>query len=855
MLQRISLTDGWRFRQVNARGSTSRVSADLGQWRSAVVPGCVHQDLLAHDLIPDPFFGNNEQALKWIDETDWEYELTFTITEDQLAAGNLDLVADGLDTLAVLTLNGELLDETENQFRQYRWEIKDRLKPGENTLHIRFKSVWPYIEERRWQCPEMEPLGNKWGNAVIRKSPSNFGWDWGPRLTTCGVWQPIYLETWTTDRLTQVEVHQEVLEDLAIIDLNIATWRTDHIYEEEDAEELAVDVAARLEKDGKIVAAPENEEGRIFVDDPELWWPTGYGDQPLYTLVVELLDSESGEVLDRQERRIGFRNIRLVQERDRHGISFVFEINGVRIFAKGANWIPVHQFSAGAVREDYAGLLQSAIDANMNMVRVWGGGIYEHEAFYDLCDEMGLLVWQDFMFACAIYPGAPDFFANVKKEAAQQVARLHHRACIATWCGNNELEMIFGHNLLQDDPVIRDDYFRLFGDEPAGLLKSALPAGGNYIRSSPFSLSLTEEGANGGLSGDTHFWAVWHARHPVREYETHQTRFCSEFGMQSYPHIELARRFCPEGDLNIFSPAFENHQKNGGGNATIFHYTSQRFRLAKNHEALTYLSQVNQAWCIKFGIEAFRRSMPRTMGALYWQLNDVWPVSSWSSIDHGGTWKALQYAARRFYAPALVTAQVPGEVAIDKINVAHNSIRQVIPHVVYEGLEPDSGTVRWTLFHLDGRTLREGEFSADLEHNRVVKFQPLIFDEETCEHGHENLVLRLALETQAGLRSENTVYFSLPRRMEMPENQVEFDVGENDDGDYVLTLSAQVFQPDVYISLPGRIDYHLSDNFFDLFPHSPKEAVITFSTQETRPTIEEISETLQIWTLTDAYMV
>ncbi|MEO5958091.1 MAG: glycoside hydrolase family 2 protein, partial [Opitutaceae bacterium] len=634
MIRRLDLCGtGWEF-----------FYPKLDRWLAATTPGCIHTDLRRHNLIPDPFYGENEKALQWIERIDWRYRTTFTADAALVAQREIDLVCDGLDTLATVSLNGDVVGRTENMFVGYRFSLGHRLRVGANTLEIVFANTLDYIRAHEaWQPikERNDPVG---GRSRIRKEQCQYSWDWGPRFVTCGVWQPMRIEAHTGQRLESVRIAQMHAADGSVT----LTF---------DPELAHADANARLtgtvSLDGRVVAKIENRKSKI--ENPSLWWPAGQGAQPLYAVHVELLDA-AGAVADVWERRIGLRTIELVREKDTAGESFFFRVNGRAIFAKGANWIPDHSFVNECTRETYADRLRSATAAHMNMIRVWGGGIYEHAMFYELCDELGLLVWQDFMFACWLYPGAPEFCELVRAEAEHQVRRLRHHASLALWCGNNENRMIdVIVEEMRKDPAKLAEYERVFHDVIPKAVAKCDPVT-PYWPSSPWTPAEFSPDSNFEGAGDTHYWEVWHARAPVKSYEKLTTRFCSEFGMQSYASAESAATFCPPESLNVFSKVMENHQKNGGGNATMLHYMSQRYRYASGYANLAYLSQLNQAYCMKVGVEHFRHRMPQTMGALYWQLNDCWPVASWSSIEFTGTWKALHHVARRFNAPALVSA-------------------------------------------------------------------------------------------------------------------------------------------------------------------------------------------------------
>ncbi|HZG68080.1 MAG TPA: hypothetical protein VEZ12_15155, partial [Herpetosiphonaceae bacterium] len=609
-----------------------------------------------------------------------------------------------------------------------RFSVHEWLRPGRNELTIHFSNPMDYIRARlelhrfaEWN----DPVG---GSSNIRKEHCSFGWDWGPRFATCGIYKNIGLLGWNTNRIARVDVRQRHGDGRVLLMVQPELARSD----------LHAQVRCRLSLGGQPVAQVEGTGAlEMTVEDPQLWWPNGLGAQPLYDLEVELL--HAGQVLDRRQQRIGLRTITLDRHPDQWGESFQFVVNGVPVFAKGANWIPAHSFVPSVTHDDYHNLLTSAVEANMNMLRVWGSGIYEMDDFYDLCDELGLMVWQDFMFACSLYPGDEHFLALVEQEAAYQVPRLAGRACLALWCGNHEIEQMPQEIL--DTPERKAAYERVFYD----LLAAAVAQYDGvtpYWPSSPHNPEGYEQGHNNERAGDSHFWDVWHARYPVKRYEEKGFRFCSEFGMQSYSSPAVAATFCPPEEMNVFGPAMENHQKNAAGNQIIFDYVSRLYRYPRDYASLAYFSQLNQAYCMRIGIEHFRRSMPRTMGALYWQLNDCWPVFSWSSLEFGGRWKALHYEARRFFAPALVSAHVPGDEKAGKGNYIVNTMHEVNIYTVYDAVDSREGTVRWTLYNLDDEILDEGHKQVALRYGESVKQVALDFGDAIARHGRR-LYLRL----------------------------------------------------------------------------------------------------------------
>jgi beta-mannosidase len=822
MLQ--NLHDGWHFSK-----------AGSNQWHPAVVPGCVHTDLRRSGSIEDPFWGGNEQKLRWIEEEDWIYRTEFKAGTGLLEKRHLDLVADGLDTVAQVRLNGKLVARTESMFCGYRFPVRGLVKPGNNSLEIRFESLKPYIRSRQKQKDWREWMDVVGGCSLVRKEQCSFGWDWGPRFPTCGIYRPLKLEGWDDNRIESVRVTQEHRQGKVRIKL------FPHLAQPVPKSPGAA-FRCRLSLAGKPILLSDRLS--FDVPEPKLWWPNGLGGQPLYELEVELW--QDGGLQDTWRRRIGLRELQLDRHQDKWGESFQFKVNGLPFFAKGANWIPSHSFVSEATRPWLDGLLSSAVEGHMNMLRVWGGGIYESEDFYDLCDEKGLCIWQDFMFACTLYPGQKPFLKLVEQEAGYQVRRLSHRACLALWCGNNELEQEPANIIAtRERKKAYDTIFYKILPEAVGRLDGTR----TYWPCSPHNPEGYEKGHNNEKAGDAHFWDVWHARKPVKTYETKQFRFCSEFGMQSFSSPEIAKSFCPPEEFNIFSPAMENHQKNGGGNAIILDYISRLYRFPKDYPSLAYLSQLNQAYCMKTGIEHFRRSMPRTMGALYWQLNDCWPVFSWSSLEFGGKWKALHYWAKRFFAPTLVTAHVPGEEWLNPTNQVESSIHEVKMYGVHEGREAQAARLEWTLFHLDKRIVAQGGRKAGLKSGQVTLLQDLDFKGEIQKHGARSLALRLQLLGPKGTLSENTVLFTAPRYINFPKAQIQTQVQKTAKGTYHLVLKSPAYQHQAAFDLPG-LSWRASDNYFDLWPGEAREVELKVDKDLSAG---ELKNRLKAWSLVDSY--
>ncbi|EIP99675.1 beta-galactosidase/beta-glucuronidase [Opitutaceae bacterium TAV1] len=865
----------WRFRDTSKK-----------TWLPAQVPGCVHTDLIREEKIPDPFYGTNELDLQWIEERDWEYTATFNVPASLFDDEQIDLVANGLDTVATVFLNGKKIAATENMFTGYRWPVKKLLRRGRNELRIHFRSAMDYIRSVRPEHTPREcndPVG---GCTRVRKMQCNFGWDWGPRLVTAGVWRDIRLEGWGTNRLVHAHLAQKHAEDGSVT-LTVTP---------ELATDAPVTVEVRVTLDGKDVArafsakrplpwhglparevpearrvaprrsgrnaaaptaggtpAPLTEPIILSIPDPQLWWPAGQGKQPLYD--VEIIASSGDEKLNTIRKRIGLRTLVLDRHPDEWGESFRFVVNGRPVFIKGANWIPAHAFVAGLTRADYARDLRAAALANMNCVRLWGGGIYESEHFYDLCDELGLLVWHDFMFGCTLYPYDDAFVESVRVEAVYNVRRVHHRASLALWCGNNELVQINKPRIL-DTPEHKAGYERIFHD----LLPAVIAEHDGttpYWPSSEWSGDWETGHEVFEKRGDKHFWDVWHARKPVKDYEKYAFRFVSEFGMQSYSSPETNATFCPADDDNVFGPTMENHQKNRAGNQIILDYVSRRYRLPKSQDDLIWLSQLNQAYCMQVGIEHYRRLAPRCMGTIYWQLNDCWPVASWSSIEFTGRWKALHYAARRFNAPALVTAHVPGDEAPVIGNYRRTTVREVHLHTVYDAPVPARGVLRWDLFRIDARaggtkkvkSLLSGKKSVTLRYGESVNQKTLDLGAAMERYGRDNIYLRIALDVGGRTVSEDTVFLAPPRFLPLPRAKTRVRVRQLGPKEFAVAFTSPVFQHRFAFGLPG-LAHMADDNWFELYPGEPKEVIVTLARPATKATVEK---KLRYRSLADTY--
>jgi beta-mannosidase len=793
MISMQTLTGAWQFRQTGTE-----------EWLPATVPGGAHTDLLALGRIPDPFVGDNERRVQWVAEADWEYRYQFAVTPELLRQPHIWLVCDGLDTLATVALNGHVLGSTANMFRQYRWDVNPLLKADGNELRIEFASVVNYASQK--QAVRNLPGVSQAlpGGPYVRKAPCQFGWDWGPQLPPVGIWKEMRLEGYSVARLAEVHLrqHHDDGEVKVEVKAEVETFRA-------IAGSLALAVTITAPDGSAMTAEAPVVAGQtgltILVPNPQLWWPNGYGAQPLYEVKVEvraeLKPSASTSTLASASYQLGLRTIELRQEPDAWGRSFVFVVNGVPIFAKGSNWIPADSFPTRISDDTLEVLIRAAAETHQNMLRVWGGGFYEEERFYDLCDRYGILVWQEFIYSCSIYPlDDPEFLENVRIETVENVRRLRHRASLALWCGNNEMEwgwVDWGWK----GPEYQDlkaAYDRFFHHTLAEWCAAEDPDHA-YWPSSPSS-DTPFEAPNGQIQGDAHYWDVWHGRKPFTAYRDQYPRFMSEFGFQALPPLATIRTYADEADWNMTSYIMEQHQKNASGNSLMVGQMLDTFRLPKDFPSLVYLSMVLQAEGIRYGVEHWRRHMDRVAGTLYWQLNDCWPVASWSSLDYFGRWKALHYAARRFYAPVMLSIEDrPSEQGI---------------YITNDLRESWEGAVRWSLETLGGEVLAAGqelEKTAPMSstHVRTLDFSNHVSDENRRE-------LVFVAELWQGERRDalQVATFVPTKHVKLVDPGVTATLTE-EDGHLVVTLASRSLARLVELSLEGA-DVVFSDNYFDL---------------------------------------
>lgn len=794
--------------KIDLNGNDWRVGA-AGAARDlpAVVPGCIHKDMLRAGRIPDPQVRDNEKLVQWVGETDWTYEREFEVPATVLDHEHVEVVCDGLDTLATLRLNGEELARTDNMHRRYRFNVAARLVPGRNRLEIVFASPVCAVRERQaeramphWPGDCITP-GFSW----LRKMHCNFGWDWGQKLATCGVWRPIRVEAWSGARLGDIRVDQDHAGGGVTL-----TVRPEVVG-------VAAGYRVTLSHRGRELAAAEGAGAtpvRLPVESPRLWWPAGMGEQPLYTVRVELLGTQRA-VLATREIRVGLRTLRLRREKDQWGESFAFEVNGCRFFAKGANWVPTDNYGSGRDAGYYRQLLESAVAANMNMLRVWGGGIYEDELFYDLCDELGLCVWQDFMFACAGYPlDDAAFVDNIRQEAVDNVRRLQYHACLALWCGNNELELGWksGWGLLGDTwqpgllgkmPV--ELYGKVFDQLLADVVRDH--GGQDYWPGSPHSPTGDRKDSNNPACGDAHLWDVLMEGKQFSFYTACDHRFVSEFGYQSLPSPRVLERVTEPADRNLTSRIMDWHQRMPVGSGMILRHLAQHLPLPGDFAMTVWATQILHAILLETAIEHWRRNTPRTLGVLNWMLNDVWPGMTNATIDSTGAWKAPHYALRRLFAPLLVSGVVaPGGDAVDI-------------HVSSDLQTPADVELTWMLLRTDGTTIAREQVPATLPALSSRSVQRLDVGEFRRREGEENLLLWLDLTSHGRAVSESVVTFVPPKHVNLLDPQLRVEGAG-------VTCRLTVQRPALWVWADAPAGQSWSDNFFHLRPGIEKEIAL-----------------------------
>lgn len=831
------LNSGWKFRQWR-----------LNNWYPATVPGVIHTDLIANGIIEDPFYRLNERSVQWVDKEDWMYETHFDLDDDTFSRENIRLHFMGLDTYVHVYLNGESILEGDNMFREWKVDIKDKVKRKDNKLEVLFRS--PIKEDiPKWDAlPFQYPTGpdqsqqggifNKTVSTFARKAGYHYGWDWGPRLVTSGIWRPVYLEAWNdvkiedvfieqkevSSKTARITAHAELLsdKDLADVKVIIKDKNNNTVYGTKDLE---------LKKGINTVSVD------FTIDNPRLWWSNGLGEPNLYEFTT-IIDLKSATV-DTKNIRTGIRSIKVVNETDKDGASFYFVLNGVPVFAKGANYIPSDNFLPRVTREKYRKTIQDAVDVNMNMLRVWGGGTYEEDYFYDLCDENGIMVWQDFMFACSMYPSEDAYLENVKYEAIDNIKRLRNHPSISVWCGNNEAyDGWFGWGRREDYTKQNPEYARIMWKQYADLFHKLLPdmvaqyaPESFYWPSSPYG--LPGQGCDD-KHGDRHYWGVWHGKHPIAQYNTEKSRFFSEYGFQSFPEFESVKIYAPKKeDWAITSEVMMEHQRAGTyANNLIEEYLLNEYQKPKDFESFLYMNQVLQGDAIKIAMEAHRRNMPYCMGTLFWQHNDCWPVASWSSRDYYGRWKAQHYFAREAYKDVLVSPIAKD----DKLDI----------YIVSDRLTESKGTLNLKIIKLDGHIIGSRKLNITIPKNTSKNVFTASVNDLLKGTAKNDVVIHAELTDNKGNIYKNNYFLLQQKNINFLQANISKTVKPVNEG-YEVSLSSDNFARAVFMSVEG-IDNFFENNYFDILPG--QVTVVKVKTSLSRP---EFEKQLKVVSLRDGF--
>ncbi|MFR3470941.1 MAG: glycosyl hydrolase 2 galactose-binding domain-containing protein [Roseburia faecis] len=797
-MQTCTLNGTWQL----SAGHRSLESVDMQ------IPGTVLSGLLAAGKIKDPFYRTNEDATRALFWKDYVFTRTFDVDEELLAQQHIVLVCEGLDTLAEISINGTFLAKTDNMHRTWKFQAKKLLHPGKNEIQIVFRSVLRFIEDYSYEAHKKInyiPCGSMKGNQLLRKAHSMFGWDWGPQTIDAGIFRDIYLQGYSHARIEDIRIHQQHAK-------NVSVQTSITLSESVPGQKLCVELSEDgADKPLQTKLCKTNADGVAAVDfvieNPKLWWPNDYGDQPLYIVRTTLLD-EDGTSLESITRRIGLRTLTISQEKDEWGNEFAFCVNGVKIFTRGGNYIPDDCLYTRITEKKLDYILESCRRAHFNCVRVWGGGYYPSDAFYDLCDEKGLIVWQDLMYACNVYDVTDAFAENCRQETYDNVRRLRHHASLGLWCGNNEIESAWDHwgDFQKETPYLRADYIRLFEEV---LPKAVQEADGEtfYWHSSPSSGGCFDnpDDAN---RGDTHYWDVWHGQKPFTDYRKYFFRFCSEFGFQSFPCAKTVNSFTLEDDRNIFSRVMESHQKNDAANGKMLYYLSENLRYPKDLTHLLYASQVLQGMAIKYGVDHWRRNRGRCMGTLYWQINDDWPAPSWSSIDYFGRWKALHYMAQKFYAPHAVSMTLEDHRC----------------HVYFsnESFETPEYSLTLSIRDLSGNVLETYETKGNSPAFSAI--ETAVVDICSWEDQKDDVFLEAVIHTkdQKVLKDVETL---VPYKYLNLKNPVISTEAEETNDAFILHISSDCFAPFVALDFDDA-DVIFSDNFFHLTDKTVQDIIV-----------------------------
>ncbi|WMJ87463.1 beta-mannosidase [Anaerocolumna sp. MB42-C2] len=827
MEYRLTLNGTWNWCTVNEEQI----------WKGQV-PGSILTDMAANEMIEDPYWRTNEYETKELFRKDYRYFRSFEVPDDFFEEEEQSLVFEGLDTIADIYLNGELLKTVNDMHRTYRIDVKNKLNRN-NELEVIFHSPIEFIEKVQEESDIFyASTGCMKGNGALRKAHYMFGWDWGPKIPDAGIFRSVYLSGYSTAKLNDVRIRQHHENGKVRLELDTQVKRLTDSTLCIQYEIISPD-GVKINGKKEILNGKQNESFDIEIKDPEIWWPNGYGQQPLYQVKVEL--ESVGRKLDTWEKFIGLRTITVCTDKDEWGNQFAFVINGQKIFAMGANYIPEDNILGRLSRERSEKVIKDCARANFNCIRIWGGGYYPEDYVYDICDRYGILVWQDLMFACNVYDLNDEFEENILAETIDNVKRLRHHACLALWCGNNEMEWGWADwaRLLGHRPKYKADYIKIFEmllpritkeiDDQTYYWLSSPSSGGSFDNPNDFN------------RGDNHYWEVWHSNKPFTEYRDFHFRFCSEFGFQSFPGKKTLDSFSLPEDQNIFSEVMESHQKNGLANTKIFSYISGYYKYPKDMESIAYISQILQLKAIQYGVEHWRRNWGRCMGAIYWQLNDCWPVASWASVDYYGRWKALHYGAKRFYSRFMATACEKEELSTEIDYYIHN-----------ESFENRKAVLQIRLFDRDLNTIFETKKNISASSFEVKNELQIDFsDYLNSGLSKKQVGAEYTLLENGIVISRGTNLFVKPKYFEFKVPKYQISVTEEKEN-YSILITSDVYASYVELYLEEE-DVVFEDNYFDIT--SKDGVLITVNKQEFKNpvTADELLAKLHIRSVAESF--
>ena len=863
-----TLHDGWKVRNA---------SSEI--WHEAQVPGNLHIDLMRAHVIDDPFYRLNERSVQWIDKENWMYETYVTPTEAELSAENQEIVFKGLDTYADVYLNSQRLVCADNMHREWRCNVKGILKPGKNHLEVYFNSPvrrnipkFDALPYRHNTGPDQSWLGGIFDKTIspfARTASYEYGWDWGPRLVTFGIWRPVLLETWNEQKISNVwHIQNDVTAQRAKLSTIV------EVEASEDMPEAIVAVSANGRQLASRTTSLKKGLNKVRMDytlnKPRLWWTNGLGEAYLYDFKTTL-KGKDGKVIDSESEDIGIRSLKLHNDKDKYGHNLYFELNGQPLYAKGSNMVPNDNFLSRCTDSVYHAVVRDAKAVNMNIIRVWGGGEYEDDAFYKECDKNGILVWQDFMFACCTYPADSAFLASVKEEAIYQVKRLRNHPCLAVFIGNNECQDVWygwGNKKKQLDEM---GYGEEVGKMQHALFHELLPSvvkeyapNITYRPSSPYAF---EDTPSDGVNGDDHYWGVWHGAEPFEAYYDHRVRFQSEYGFQSFPEYESVLKYAPfEYDHNIYSEVMMEHQKAGTyANHRIEEYMKRYYHVPSDFKNFLYVSQLMQGDGVKMGMEAYRRDRPYCMGSIVWQLNDCWPVASWSSRDYYGRWKALHYFTKYAYDEILVAPRVKviGETKKQEnkqvsnlpteqggqLKVAENttskSVKEIEIKLVNDRRTSAKGELKIQTITMAGRVAHTEKMNVKLPANDAIHVVTRSVNELLGGERPKDVIFYITYQT-GGKTYSNIAYAVSQKDMNYQKAYIHTAVTPSGDG-YDVKLTTDVFARGVFMSIKG-IDNFFADNYFDLLPKSSRTIHV-----RSGKSLEQFKKELEVISLVDTY--